>query len=319
MLALVGMLAFGQPPDPERWPLMDHLRDSKTGDWLERNHIQISGWAESSFTGATQTRGDLVTGFNFLPNQYMLQQNWIRIDRPVKADQADLGFHFDCILPGTDYRFTLARGLFDGQLTANDGGPNLYGIDPIQFYFDWRIPGVLEGLTVRVGRFFCPYGIDSVAAPDNILATDSYSDFYDPFTLTGILTTLKLNDTWTLVNGVVLGPDTFFDPVARPTYIGRIEWQRPGSAFSWSSSLLLTPGGYNVAEQKNMESLVDLVWTYDLDKRNRLGGEFIFGWEDNVPDIGLATWFGIQGYYRYFVNSNYDWAARLEFFDDIQG
>lgn len=318
-IALLGVLTCGQPPPERQWPLMEELQGTWSGDWLDRQGIRISGWAESTYTAASQTRGDLLTGFNFLPNQYMLQQNWIRIERPIQDEKSNVGYHLDWILPGTDYRFTLARGLFDGQLTANDGGPNLYGIDPVQFYVDWRIPVVMEGLTVRVGRFFCPYGIDSLAAPENFLACDSYSDFYDPFTVTGVLTTLKLNNTWTVVNGLVLGPDTFIDPVARPTYLGRVENHRPGSPLSWSSTLLLTPGGYNVSEQKNMQSLVDFVWTYNLDSRNRLGGEIVFGWEENVPEIGLATWYGIQAYYRHFTSSQYDWAARVEFFNDIQG
>ena len=41
------------------------------------------------------------------------------------------GFRWDTILPGTDYRFTSARGLFDSQLTGSHGRPNRYGIDPI--------------------------------------------------------------------------------------------------------------------------------------------------------------------------------------------
>jgi hypothetical protein len=127
----------------------------------------------------------------------------------------------DSIVPGTDYRFTIAKGLFDSQLTANGGQPNRYGFDIPQFYSEVRIPQALDGLTVRVGRFYAPYGIDSIASVDNLLSTRSYTDFYDPFTLTGVLTTLELNDTWTVRNGVVLGPYIFNSSAARPTYVGR--------------------------------------------------------------------------------------------------
>src|SRR5437773_2063589 len=80
----------------------------------------------------------------------------LRVERMIddKATTPTWGFRSDTILPGTDYRFTLARGLFDRQLSANRGAPSLYGIDPIQFYGELYLPQVGRGLDVKVGRFF---------------------------------------------------------------------------------------------------------------------------------------------------------------------
>ena len=41
----------------------------------------------------------------------------------------------------------------------------------------------------------------------------SYTFIYNPFTHTGLLTTLKLDDAWSVQNGIVAGCDAFIDPV----------------------------------------------------------------------------------------------------------
>jgi hypothetical protein len=154
---------------------------------------------------------------------------------------------------------------------------------------------------------------------DNLLSSRSYTDFYDPFTLTGVMATLKLNQTWTIRSGVVSGPDIFIDPAARATYVGAVRWAPPDGRASLMFSALLTPGGYNVAEQVNMESYVDLVWSYRLGKTTTCGGEALFGWQAGVPGIGAANWYGIQGYLRQNLDPKTNLVIRLEFFDDLQG
>src|SRR5262249_3921836 len=137
------------------------------------------------------------------------------------------GFRSDTILPGTDYRFTLARGIFNSQLTANDGEPNTYGIDPIQFYTEAYFPTVGRGLDIKVGRMFCQYGVESTAAVDTALASHAYTFIYDPFTHTGVMATLKLTDAWSVQAGVMLGSDIFIDPADEPTAMGSVKWAPP--------------------------------------------------------------------------------------------
>jgi hypothetical protein len=141
-LLATGALICGQSGEPDRWPLMQYLQGTYPGSLLDEARINISGWAANTFTAATQPHGTLITGFTYLPDHYLLQQSWVRIDRPVNSasTEPDIGFRIDGILPGTDYRFTLARGLLNGQLTASNGQPNLYGFDPVQFYSDLSTP-----------------------------------------------------------------------------------------------------------------------------------------------------------------------------------
>src|SRR5262249_24602760 len=146
---------------------------------------QLSGWTDGSFTASTDRHDQLPMGFNFRANDYLLQQNWLRFERTIVTSgttEPTWGFRSDWILPGSDYRFTLARGIFNGQLTADNGRPALYGIDPIQFYGESYFPTVGRGLDVKMGRFFAIYGVETNDAISNILCSHAYTFIYNPFT-----------------------------------------------------------------------------------------------------------------------------------------
>ena len=71
------------------------------------------------------------------------------------------------LLVGTDYRFTLPRGLANRQLERNDGGPELYGYDPYQFYLQAFLPDLgPRGTKVIAGRFATHVGYEVVQAVD---------------------------------------------------------------------------------------------------------------------------------------------------------
>ncbi|HEY1861365.1 MAG TPA: hypothetical protein VGG61_13480, partial [Gemmataceae bacterium] len=114
-------------PAPDRWVLMKALQGTWPGACLDAERMQLTGWVDASFTASSASHNQLPFGFNYLANQGLLQQNWVRFERTVVTNgttEPTFGFRSDTILPGSDYRFTLARGIFNGQLTANDGQPN---------------------------------------------------------------------------------------------------------------------------------------------------------------------------------------------------
>src|SRR5207244_10282087 len=116
------------------------------------------------YTSSSDRSTNLPMGFNHRANEFLVQQNWVRFERTVVTSgttEPTFGFRSDWILPGADYRFTVSRGLFSGQLTADSGRPNLYGIDPVQFYSENYFPTVSRGLDIKIGRMFCQYGADS--------------------------------------------------------------------------------------------------------------------------------------------------------------
>src|SRR5205814_316899 len=134
---------------PDRWPLMKALQGTWYGWELDGHRLQLSGWTDVSFTASSDRASNLPLGFNDRANDFLLQQNWVRFERTVVTSgtsEPTFGFRTDWILPGSDYFFTLPRGIFNGQLTAADGKPQRYGIDPIQFYGEAYFPTVARGL-----------------------------------------------------------------------------------------------------------------------------------------------------------------------------
>jgi len=301
--------------------LMRCLRETCFGGWLDDHKLKISGWTEMSFTASSARFDQLPMGFNYRANEFLLQQNWLRLEKPVDPTAAHptFGFRGDSILPGSDYRFTIARGLFDGQLTANDGEPNTYGIDPVQFYLQAYFPHIGQGLDVKFGRFFAQFGVESIDATLNALPSRSYTFIYDPFTHTGLLTTLKLDETWSVQNGIVTGSDVFIDPAARPTYLGSLQYAPANGRDKVLLSVIVGPGQFDGREQFNHVQIFDLVCTHKFSDRFSYSLEALYGFQTDVPDLGAVNWFGIVHYLNWTLNARCGSTLRLEFFDDIDG
>jgi hypothetical protein len=264
---------------------MKFLQGSYPGWLLDGNRLQVTGWTDMSFTASSDAHEQLPMGFNYKANQFLLQVNWLRFERPVdpNATTPTFGFRSDTILPGSDYRFLVERGLFSGQLTANKGMPNTYGIDPIQFYAEAYFPQVGRGLDVKVGRFFAQDGAESNAAIENPLGSRTYCYIYDPFTHTGVVTTLKLTNAWSVQNGLVLGSDVFIDPAARPTYVGSVKWAPPTGRDSAIFAVIVGPGRFEPGRNFNNPEVFDLVYTHKFNDRLSYTLDALFGLQTNVP------------------------------------
>jgi hypothetical protein len=300
---------------------MQTLQGTWYGAMLDDHRLSVSGWTEAVFTASTDRHDQFPLGFNFRANNAQLTQNWVRIQRTVdqSATTPTWGFRWDTILPGPDYRYTMARGLFSGQLTADHGAPNLYGIDPVQFYGEAYFPQVGRGLDVKVGRFFSQYGVESVDTTQNPFVSRAYAFINDPFTHTGVLTTLKLTDAWSVQNGLVTGSDIFIDPAANPTYIGGVKWARPDGRASALFEVIVGDGRFDQKHDFHNPEVFDLVLTRKLSDRLTWQLEGLYGFTTNVPGIGFANWFGVINYLSYQLDRNLTANARLEFFDDCQG
>ncbi|HEY6565301.1 MAG TPA: outer membrane beta-barrel protein [Pirellulaceae bacterium] len=309
--------ALGQ----ERWWLMRSLQGSFVGWQLDSRRIEILGWTEGSYTASSASDQNLPLGLNYLANEFALQQNWLRIDRPVDPEGQAMhcGFRSDWILPGTDYRFTLPRGLWNGQLSANDGQPALYGVDAVQFYGEVFVPRVAEGMTVKVGRFFLPYGVETTEAITTPLASRSYGFIYNPFTQFGLLTTTKLNEAWSVVWGLSAGNDVLIDPANEPTLDLGFKWTDPLGHQSVNVFAIVGESRFNVAESFNHPSMVDIVYTRSLTARLNYSGDFIAGYQRDVPDQGTVTWQGLAQYLTYRCSPHLSANTRIELFHDEDG
>jgi hypothetical protein len=309
------------PAAPDRWFLMRQAQGTWPGYLLDTNRVSVSGWTEGAFTAGTTRDSNLPLGFNYKPNQFLLQQNWLRVERPVdqSATTPTFGFRSDTILPGSDYRFTVARGLLDRQLTSDHGWPERYGIDPVQFYGEAYFPQIGRGTDVKLGRFFSQYGAESNDTTQVPFVSRSYSFIYDPFTHTGILATTKITDAWSVQNGLATGCDVFIDPAANPTYIGSIKWAPPTGRDSLLSSVIVCSGRFDREHQFHNPQIFDVVYTHKFSDRLNYTLDALYGFTTNVPDIGFADWLAAVHYLTFQFSPRVTGNARLEFFDDFQG
>jgi hypothetical protein len=307
---------------PERWPLMRALQGTWLGAGLEEQRMQVYGWTQGNFTASSDRDSNLPYGMNYKANQFLLEQNWLRIDRPIVntgTSDPSFGFRSDWILPGSDYFFTLPRGLFNGQLTANHGQPNLYGIDPVQFYAEAYFPTIAQGMDVKLGRFFTQFGVELISAPDNALVSHSYAFIYDPFTQTGLLTTTKLNSAVSVQAGVTVGSDNFIDASDNPTFIGSVKWVSPDQRNSLLVNAIAGNGRFDQKRNFHNPEIFDLIGTHKISTNLLYTFEGLYGFTNNVPDIGFANWVSILNYLTWNITEQVNAATRLEFFDDFQG
>jgi hypothetical protein len=310
------------PPASDRWLLMKALQGTWEGALLDENRLSLSGWTDLSFTASSDRHNQLPMGFNYIANDFAVQQNWLRFERSVVTSgtsEPTFGFRSDTLV-GIDYRFTVARGLFDSQLTASDGRPNRYGIDPVQFYGEAYFPTVGQGLDVKVGRFFAQFGVESIATVDNPLESHAYCFIYNPFTHTGLLTTTKLTRALSVQAGLVLGSDVFIAPEDRPTFIGSVKWADPSGRNSVQLSTIVGPGRFEQGKNFNNLDVFDLIYVHQINRRLTTTVESLFAFQTNVPGIGTATEAcPFMNYLTYRFTPRLSGTARLEFFDDFQG
>jgi hypothetical protein len=325
--------AAAPSPTPDRWFLMKEMQGTWPGMVLDGNRMAIYGWSDFSFTASSVANNNLPESFNYRANEPIMQQTWLRFARSVVTSgttEPTFGFQSDWIF-GTDYRFTLPRGIFNNQLVERENGqPNTYGVDPVQFYGEAFFPTICRGLDVKVGRFYTPYGVESLEAVSTPLVSHAYTfSNGSPFTHTGVLATLAATPVWTVQFGAVLGSDVFVDTADSPTGIATVQWTRPGGRDIVKFTTILGTAEFNQGENFNNINIFDVVWTHNFSPVLVYNLESLFGYEHNFPDqvlpdgrvvtVGKVTWAGVVNYLTYTFSPHLAGTVRLEFFNDPQG
>lgn len=318
-LAWIGIAVHAEIECPETTPRW--FDQTACGQRLAAKRWNISGWTEMAFTVSTADNNQLPLGFNYLANEFTLQQNWLRLERTAdqEGDALDWGFRNDWILPGTDYRFTLPRGLFNDQLTADGGQPNRYGIDAVQFYGEVWAPHLAEGIDVKVGRFLLPYGFETTEAITTPFVSRAYSFLYNPFTQFGVLSTTKLNDQWSVYFGLTAGNDVVIDPANEPTLDLGCRWTSPKACHSVNVFGIFGEGQFNAAENFNNPNLIDIVYTHAITEEWTSVCDLHCGWQRDVPGLGNVSWQGFAKYFSYQVTPEFALNLRGEYFNDQDG
>lgn len=311
----------GGRPTPPTQPSEPLARRGRTREQPPPGQLHLSGWIDASYTASTDRVDQLPMGFNYRANQFLLQQNWVRFERAVDKEASDptFGFLSDTILPGSDYRFTLPAGLFQRQLTARNGGPNLYGIDPVRFYAEGYFPGIFQGVDVQIGRFYAPWGIEAVDAPSNTFLSHTYTFVYDPFTQVGAMATTKFNDQWSSQSAAVIGNDEFFTPGNQLKYSGNLQWVARDKKDTLRFSTILGSPRYRARYRLDNLNLFELIYSHQFTPEVKYTFAATFGYQTGVPGLGTADWIGYQNYLTKQLSQRLTAALRLELFDDFKG
>ncbi len=311
--------AVEEEKKPEDKFLVENMLGKTTsGQKLLDNGWKIYGWTQGSYTTGSGNRNNLPVPFIDRNNEYSMMQNWLHVEKTIDTSKKEfqVGGTVDAILPGTDSRFTLARGLFDQQ--NRDG--RLYGFDLYQAYADIFLPSFgANGTTMRVGKFATFLEYEVVQGISNPFLSRSYLFQYNPFTHTGVNFMTQLNDDWSMQNGVVLGADNFIDPAIRTTYIGQLKYAPKNGDTTVAFGTMITRPDYHSYEEFAFYNVYNLQVTHKFSDKLNYVIDASFSHIDKVPKIGGANWFGVVQYLGYALTDKITVNTRSELFNDTNG
>jgi hypothetical protein len=303
---------------------------------MNSQRIRVGGWLDQGFTGNFQkpsNNSNLPVTFNDRSNEYQMNQLYLFVERPVDfgGDQVDWGFRTD-LLYGTDYFYTTAFGLetrsdgaphwnsSNGPRSANGYNYAMYGLAMPQLYAEVYLP-FLSGVSIKAGHFYTPIGYERVMAPDNFFYSHSYTMQYgEPFTHTGILGTVQVNDRLQLLAGVARGWNAWEDPNDDAELLAGIGW----TSYSKDTSvnLTLTTGDQdNGVSNSANRTLISFVLSHNFTDRLTYVFQSDFGIQDNGTinnqfQIVPAKWYSFNQYLYYDVTDTFAIGARAEYFRD---
>jgi hypothetical protein len=333
----------------DRWYIMRELQGTWLGALFDDNRFSLSGWTEASFTGSTDRVSNLPVAFNDRANRFLLQQQWFRLDRSVVqtgTTQPSWGGRLD-VLVGSDYRWTMMRGLFNSQLDNSTGAQNLYGVDPVEFYLNAYFPTIFRGMEIRVGRTYSPWGYESLEAISTPLLSRSYAFFNTPFTIMGVGANITFTPEWS--GGFVLanGNDTYLVQEQEARFFGKLTWNIPTLRDNLQLGCTLGRGKFNtgapfdpatvaLAQEPaghNNFNAFDIVYTHTFSSVFTYANETMYAWQTGVPanvpggivrsgpnlTAGTAHWASSVQYLRFTLSPRLTSILRFETFDDFNG
>jgi len=320
------------PPPPTKYFLEKSLAETRLGEIMSNRGITIYGWTDMSFNASSAKKDGAPpapTGRNFpvfmidQANQFLLNQNYLVVEKTLDTSKKEVqwGWRTDWVIPGSDARTSVIRGLWSDQLTkGTNGGPILYPIDPYQFYAQAFLPDLGgQGTTVKVGRFATHLEYEVFQGVDRPFVSMSYLFQYNPFTHTGVWATTQLNDTWLVGNGVATGNDTFIDPANRATYLGMIKWAPKEGKSTAQVGVSITNPQYNAAEAFPFYNVYNFQFSHKFTDKLQYVLDTAFSHIQNVPNIGNTNWYGAVNYLFYTHNDKLQSILRAEVFEDTSG
>ncbi|MDO4583020.1 MAG: outer membrane beta-barrel protein [Planctomycetia bacterium] len=270
---------------------------------------------------------------------YELNQLYLAMGRRV--DQTGgwaIGGRVD-FMYGTDYYYVSSLGLenhpdngnhWNGMSDSRDYriGRNQYGLAMPQAYVEIYSP-ILRGIDIKVGHFYSVMGFESPMAPMNFFYSRSYASIYGmPQTMTGVMTTSRLNDRWNVILGAVNEWNAWNSLEDNFSFVGGLTFNSLNNRFSLAATVMtgdqIAPAFQPVtfAEAANT-TLLNLYARASLTRRLTYVVEFTAGWDDRdyfcmetLDNKHGRSWYGVTNNLFFQVNSCLTLGTRFEWFRD---
>ena len=265
--------------DTNSYPLMSALG-------ADKKRTKVYGWLDVTANGSTSAHSNSPVANDAYSNRLELNQAVVYVERlpdSVQRDHVDVGYHLTAFY-GTDYRYTTDKGYLSFQLIRPDGLPgHQYGFDPVMEYLDVYVPKVAKGMNVRVGRFISIPGIEAQLSPNNYIFSHSLLYSIDPFTDTGVLATIQLNDQWLVQIGITGGHDVaLWTEDARPSGTACLSY----TTKSVNDNYYLCANGINSGTYAfNNLQQYDGTWYHKFSKTWHTATEAYVMYERDVPGV----------------------------------
>lgn len=265
-------------PDTNTYILMSAINKATS-------RIKIYGWFNGGFDVSTSNKtkfANAPAAYYVTPNTLIADQQVLYIERlpdTVQTEHFDWGFRI-AQLYGQDYRYTTAKGILSQQLLRNN---NTYGYDPVMVYADLYFPKIAKGMNVRVGRYISLPDIEAQLAPNNYTYSHSILYTLDPYTQTGIVATVKLNDQWLVQAGLSGGNDVaLWTKDAEPTFTACVSYTwNNGNDNMYPCINSLNSGKY---AYNNLQSFYN-TWYHKFNSTWHMDTEAWYMYERDVPNI----------------------------------
>ncbi len=284
-----GGPVIGEPNSDSPDFLKQAIQKATGKPWTTWNKIGIviCGWVDVSINASTSKYTNSPMSYDFVPNKPELDQAILHMERDpntVQTSHLSWGFVFDNIY-GIDYRFTMAKGYLSDQLFKDN---KLYGYDPTQFYGLLYIPGIFNGMLLKVGRFISPADVEAQWAPENYLYSHSLMFGVDPYTFTGINSTIGLNKYFQIELGFHFGNDMSpWSNSAQANGLAMLRWVAKNNKNSIYGGINSLGAGQYKNGHDDLQMVV-AVWGHKFSEKVHTMTELYYLWEYNAAKGGTA-------------------------------
>lgn len=285
---------------------------------LDTLGVDVGGWTAFGYTHNPAHPVDRSNGpvqFNNRANEFTVHQLGLFIEKAVDRNSQSwqLGGRFEAMF-GTDANNTQATGHWDTRLIDSQN-LRVYDIALPQAYAEVYTP-FGNGISTKIGHFYSILGYESVPSPPNLFVSHSYSMKSSPFTMTGVLSSYAVNETFSVQAGAVTGPDNLDRYAGAWSFTGgfTLENQSHSRAFTFS----ILDGDVDDRQPSHLTYYYSML-RQDVTDNFHIVLQHDYGEQMNAIPGQRAQWYSVVNYLTYDLNQQWSAGLRSEWFHDGNG